>query len=182
MALNNGYIRIYMPEHINSDENGLIYEHQLMAEKKIGRSLKEEEVVHHIDENKTNNSLSNLIVFASNSDHVAFHRNGTYTLDEDGIAHCEAKSKNENTCLLCGKSIYWTSNYCEKCGYIVQRKVINRPSREKLKELIRSMPFIKIASLYEVSDNTIRKWCKTEGLPYKSSIIKSVSDEDWEQI
>ena len=48
-----------MPEHINSDENGLIYEHQLMAEKKIGRPLKEEEVVHHIDENKTNNSLNN---------------------------------------------------------------------------------------------------------------------------
>lgn len=182
MATNNGYIRVYMPEHINSDINGLIYEHQLMAEKKIGRPLKEEEVVHHIDKNKTNNSLDNLLIFASNSDHSAFHHNGTYTLDEDGIAHCMAKSKDEKLCLLCGKNIHWTSDYCEECMHIVQRKVANRPSRERLKELIRSTSFIKIASLYGVSDNAIRKWCKAENLPYKSSEIKDISDEEWQKI
>ena len=182
MAINNGYIRVYMPGHINSDVNGLIYEHQLMAEKKMGRPLNEEEVVHHIDENKTNNSLNNLLVFASNADHAAFHRNGTYTLDEDGIAHCEAKTNKGNTCLLCGKIIYWTSDYCEECSHFIQRKVIDRPNREQLKELIRSMPFVQIALLYGVSDNTIRKWCKAEGLPYKASIIKEFSDEEWERV
>lgn len=182
MAINKGYIRVYMPEHINSDVKGLIYEHQLMAEKKIGRPLTEEEVVHHIDGNRSNNSLDNLLVFASNSDHIAFHHNGIYTLDEEGVAHCHAKSKDENTCLLCGKNIHWTSNYCEECGHIIQRKVTDRPNRKQLKELIRSMPFIRIASLYGVSDNAIRKWCKSEGLPYKSSTIKSFSDVEWEEI
>lgn len=182
MAMNNGYIRVYMPEHINADENGLIYEHQLMAEKKIGRALKDTEVVHHIDQNRSNNSIDNLLIFASNSDHIAFHHNNIYTLDEEGIAHCEGKSKNVNICLLCGQNILWSSKYCEQCGHIIQRKVMDRPNREQLKRLIRLNSFTQIGLLYDVSDNTIRKWCKSENLPYKSSVIKDISDEEWQKI
>lgn len=182
MAENNGYIRIYMPEHVNSDINGLIYEHQLMAEKKIGRPLKPEETVHHIDHNRSNNSLDNLLIFASNSDHIAFHRNHTYILDECGIAHCEAKTHIEKTCKLCGKSVYWSADYCETCSHIIQRKVTNRPNREELKELIRSISFVQIGLLYGVSDNAIRKWCKLEKLPHRSSVIKNISDEEWKNI
>lgn len=31
MATNNGYIRLYLPNHPNTDSNGLIYEHQVVA-------------------------------------------------------------------------------------------------------------------------------------------------------
>jgi len=40
----------------------------------IGRILMEEEVVHHIDENVRNDSYNNLMVFANQRDHLAYHR------------------------------------------------------------------------------------------------------------
>jgi hypothetical protein len=39
-----------------------IAEHQIMMERKLGRRLRPNEVVHHRDENKKNNSMSNLRV------------------------------------------------------------------------------------------------------------------------
>lgn len=46
--------------------------HRIMAEQILGRKLKKGEVVHHIDENKLNNSFDNLIVL-SRSDHTKLH-------------------------------------------------------------------------------------------------------------
>ena len=36
--------------------------------------------------------------------------------------------------------------------------------------------------MFNVSDNTIRKWCKNMDLPYKASEIKKYSDYEWELI
>ena len=52
---------------------GSVHEHRIVAEKKIGRKLKRREVVHHKDEDKTNNEPSNLLVFKTQSDHARFH-------------------------------------------------------------------------------------------------------------
>ena len=49
------------------------HEHRIVAEKKLGRKLKQGEVVHHIDGNKRNNSPDNLMVFSSQSEHVKYH-------------------------------------------------------------------------------------------------------------
>ena len=40
----------------------------------IGRVLLDDEVVHHIDGNKSNDTPDNLMVFANQYDHLAFHR------------------------------------------------------------------------------------------------------------
>ena len=82
-------------------------------------------------------------------------------------------------CQDCGKEISKGSNYCKDCWDKHQRKVSNRPNREELKQLIRTTPFIKIGQQFGVSDNTIRKWCKAENLPFKSTEIKKISNEDW---
>ena len=42
--------------------------------KHIGRPLHRTEVVHHIDENKSNNDISNLILFANQAEHISHHR------------------------------------------------------------------------------------------------------------
>lgn len=52
---------------------GKVREHLLVMEKKIGRPIKPEERVHHIDLIKSNNSQGNLFLFASNADHIAAH-------------------------------------------------------------------------------------------------------------
>ena len=51
-----------------------IAEHRLLMEQKLGRKLKTEEHVHHIDEDKTNNILDNLTIM-SRSDHTKHHVN-----------------------------------------------------------------------------------------------------------
>jgi len=48
-------------------------EHRLVMEKHIGRKLTSKEVVHHIDEDRKNNHISNLMLFASNSEHIKHH-------------------------------------------------------------------------------------------------------------
>ena len=67
------YIGAYLPSHPRATKEGVAYEHVLVAEEKLGRYLNDGEVVHHIDKNKYNNSVENLIVFKTNSDHASFH-------------------------------------------------------------------------------------------------------------
>lgn len=71
----HGYVEIYMPTHpYASKSRGTVYEHRLVMEKKIGRYLKPEEDVHHIDENKQNNDPDNLHLFSSKAEHTAHHQ------------------------------------------------------------------------------------------------------------
>ena len=52
----NGYILIYKPNHKRSDNKGYVPEHTLIMEKHLGRLLKDNELVHHIN----NKNISNL--------------------------------------------------------------------------------------------------------------------------
>lgn len=52
-----------------------------LMEKKIGRRLKKDEVVHHINGNKLDNNISNLFIFKNQADHHRFHIN---TLQKTG--------------------------------------------------------------------------------------------------
>jgi hypothetical protein len=56
----DGYRYIHHPEHLNATEDGYIAKHRLVMEEKLGRYLNKEELVHHIDGNKLNNSPENL--------------------------------------------------------------------------------------------------------------------------
>lgn len=48
------------------------HEHRVVAEQKIGRPLRKDEVVHHIDGNKRNNSSDNLMI-CSRAEHARIH-------------------------------------------------------------------------------------------------------------
>lgn len=47
-----------------------------------------------------------------------------------------------------------------------QRRV-ERPSKEELSRLLQESNFTAIGKTYGVSDNAIRRWCKSYGLPYR---------------
>ena len=47
---------------------------RIAAAKKLGRPLKQEEVVHHKDRNKSNNSAGNLWVFRNQGEHDKIHK------------------------------------------------------------------------------------------------------------
>ena len=62
------------------------------------------------------------------------------------------------------------------------QRMVERPTRKELKDLIRTLPFTQIAKKYNVSDNAIRKWCDKFNLPRKTTEIKQYSDEEWSKI
>lgn len=71
-----GYIHIYSPDHPNKDCRGYVPEHVLVMEKKIGRYIIKPEVVHHINEIKSDNRIENLLLFKNNSEHIKIaHKN-----------------------------------------------------------------------------------------------------------
>ena len=68
-----GYILILKSDHPNKNTNGYVYEHRLVMEKYLGRYLTKKEVVHHKDENPSNNKISNLKLFKHKNEHLLYH-------------------------------------------------------------------------------------------------------------
>ena len=85
-----------------------------------------------------------------------------------------------NFCKICGIPIKSKkAKYCVECGHKVQQ-TCERPDRDTLKKMIRNETFCSIARKFNVSDNAIRKWCKSMNLPYSAKEIKQISEKDWE--
>lgn len=68
-----GYKMVYMPESKMAGKNGWVFLHRIVVAKSIGRDLTPEEVVHHIDGDPSNNTLSNLMLFPNNTEHRKYH-------------------------------------------------------------------------------------------------------------
>lgn len=69
----DGYVQIYLPGHPHAGVRGYVREHVLIAERFLGRPLAEKEIVHHIDENPSNNEPSNLFLFENQAAHKRHH-------------------------------------------------------------------------------------------------------------
>lgn len=67
-----GYVLIYSPDHPNAVKR-YVREHRLVMEKKLGRYLKKNEIVHHMNHIKDDNRPKNLMLLDSKSKHGKFH-------------------------------------------------------------------------------------------------------------
>ena len=70
----NGYIDIYNPTHPYKNKRGYVCEHRLVMEQHIGRYLKPDEEVHHINGKKDNNRIENLQL-VTHEEHMKLHKN-----------------------------------------------------------------------------------------------------------
>jgi hypothetical protein len=69
----NGYIFRYKPEHPLANNHGQVLEHRLVIEEVIGRYLKPEEVIHHINGIRNDNRIENLMLFKNQAEHMKYH-------------------------------------------------------------------------------------------------------------
>lgn len=179
MPLLGQYEYIIDKTHPRANSEGAVYKHVIVAEEILGRPLFPQEVVHHRDLNKLNNSPDNIMVFASNSDHTRFHQNKLdekyLVLNSDGVYFCKTE---ENKCLDCGVIISKWGARCKKCSMLNMRKA-KRPSAKELFDLLSSNNgnFTEVGKMYNVTDNAVRKWCDFYKLPRKSKDYKTSKGE-----
>ena len=144
-----GYLYFCDRNHPLANSNGIVLLHRHVMSIKLGRWLKTEEIVHHIDNNKCNNNPTNLIVVSA-SEHTHIHRGYRKTAE----------------CLSCGKSfdkINSKQKYCSYKCYNIFCKKFN-PSKKELHDLVWRMPTVRVAKLFGVSDKAVEKRCRLLGI------------------
>ena len=140
--------------------------------------------VHHKDGNYQNNNEDNLQVLCPNCHSLTDTYKG---LNRDSRRdgrnqYTNRKIKPRNYCVDCGTVINKDSIRCKRCSNSKKNHKDIPISRDELKNMIRTMAFLQIAKLFNVTDNAIRKWCLRYNLPKRVSDIKKYSDKEWEQI
>ena len=114
--------------------------------------------LHHIDGDPTNNTLENLQILCPN----CHAQTDTYS----GSAN--KTNKIQRVCIDCGRPLSSRDSVrCVICSAKVRRVVSEdkMPTKEELFDLINKKSFVEIGKIYNVSDSTIKKWCKRYNLP-----------------
>lgn len=166
----NGYRLIYNPSHpkaLNEScgYKGYVYEHILVAEEKLKRELHKNEVVHHLDGNRSNNRIENLLVL-DRGQHTKLHKwldcvAITKVIDENG-----KNSEKPKYCLTCGRTLQEKQKkFCSvKCNPNIKKYGLKKLSffNDLNSGIIccgtRKNSFEKIGKKYGVSRTSIIRW------------------------
>ena len=186
-----GYILRHKPDHPDANVAGYVREHRLVMEKVMGRPLRPTEVVHHIDDDPSNNSPSNLRLYESNSKHLAktlkgkcpqWSEEGKARIAEaarkDRVAHevdwtaaGEAYSRGlslRETAEKFGVEPHLLSRRLKRLGIEVRRRGgVERsdwPSSERLAEMYKSMSMKAIAESLGVAESSVHRRLKDFGV------------------
>lgn len=160
------YLRLSKEEQYHSNNINALY----------GKDYELDVILDSIDPNISKGKIT---IEYYNDNRDIFESNMKKTEQRQEIVKHE---KKEYFCKECGKPITASSNgLCRKCAHKAQR-ICERPSREELKQMIRTIPFTHIAKKYNVSDKAIVKWCIYYSLPQRKSDINKISDKDWVNI
>lgn len=110
---------------------------------------------------KTKIELDKCILVCSNC-----HREIHYMNVDDtkrNLTLYKVKDENRKFCPICGEEKSERASLCVSCYNKSSRKV-ERPSKELLELEIKQYSYVALGKKYGVSDNAVRKWCKSYGL------------------
>ena len=145
--------------------------------------------LHHKNGNHFDNTLENLAILCPNCHSIQEGNSGANIGKYQQQFNTSASNRNDKKkCIDCGKPISQASTRCENCYHKSTKgkfkvELTDMPiTREELKNLIRTKPFVQIGKQFNVTDNAIRKWCDKFNLPRKASEIKQYSDAEWEAL
>ena len=102
--MKNGYIRIYVGRddpYARSD--GSVLEHRYVVMNRLGRTLTDQERVHHVNGNKTDNQPDNLVVM-QDSDHAKHHHptlDNRWSVRWDRCSSCQQTDQSHASHGLC---------------------------------------------------------------------------------
>lgn len=122
----------------------------------------------HINGNRTDNRLENLRYLCPNCD----RQQDTFgAKNKTRYYDFPLKQRKKYTCEICGKNLNYKNTMCQDCYQ--KSKAKNIPSKEVIIEELKNFTtFVALGKKYNVSDNTVRKWCKKYNLPYKTSEVQ----------
>lgn len=150
-----GYEYFLDKTHPLSHKNtGKVYLHRHLMSIKLGRWLTPEEIVHHIDGNKSNNSLHNLEVL-SKKEHAHLHQ-GTVEYTELSCPVCGTLFKVNSVTAHLRKHC---SEKCSKFSQIKDKTI----TKELLDELIPTTTWVELGKIFGYSDVGIKKRAKALG-------------------
>ena len=118
--------------------------------------------LHHIDGNNSNNSLDNLQMLCPNCHSQTDNYCGSANTTDEKY-YCE-----------CGREIKKGSKYCPVCAHKHLAELKGKcPEFEQLiQDFLEYQSFSGVASKYNVTDNSVKKWFKKFGLPYYAKELK----------
>jgi len=123
VTYNFGYRLIFKPDHPYADRHGYVREHRLVVEKRIGRYLRREEIVHHDNHVRTDNRDENLVITD-----VSTHARQLHGKKKGLCYVCGAPQIGHN---LCRQHIwsYYTKEHRKTSGYNQRRNERERRRR-----------------------------------------------------
>lgn len=156
------YQYVISPDHPLANKSGKVYYHRYIKSLFIGRYVKHDEHVHHIDENKSNNNPENLQLVDPIT-HTRIHIAERLNLESID----DFKYKIPMKCQHCSKEFTGyrdnESKFCSlECASNSRKKF--DPSKEELERLVWQMPTTKVAEIFGVSDKAITKRCTALGI------------------